>query len=272
MLQYLLTLGYSPVAAPTRCFPPHMTAIALCDSPNLGAYDILAQNSKADLNLRTSIFSIHVLHFAATRLDIPLLQYLINNPNTPLEASGTTALSSTLLHISTLPLTDAHINIFSRKKFHSILDTKHWVLIDFNLRNPQQEMVLRTQAGTKNVGSQDVYGNTPLHYLSAMWVNDELLGEVEELPEHTRLFARRSWWKMVIRWRGNNGRHFEWKVIPPEIILRVLLTVAIIFISSSIIIQLISYLSANVSSSSSANISYTAFYFTGIIVFGRPFM
>jgi len=218
MLRHLLALGYSPnilpLAAPTRSFPPHMTAIAFCNPPNLEAYDTLAQYAKADLTLRTPIFSIHVLHLATARLDVPLLQHLINNPNTPLEAAGTTALGHTLLHISTLPLTDAHINIFSTKIFHSIhdvrtLDTQRWLPFDLNLRNParrsilysaeadlllplprtaedeedsrrQEDMVLwLLQTGTQDIGAQDVYGNTPLHYLaSAIWVNNELLGKV----------------------------------------------------------------------------------------------
>jgi hypothetical protein len=44
----------------------------------------------------------------------------------------------------------------------------------------QEEMVLwLLRTGTQDVGAQDMYGNTPLHYLaSAMWVNDELLGRV----------------------------------------------------------------------------------------------
>ena len=218
MLEHLLALGYSPnilpLAAPTRCFPPHMTAIAFCNPPNLEAYDILAKNAKADLSLRTPIFSIHILHVATARLDVPLLQRLICNPNTVLETAGATALGHTLLHIATLPLTDAHINIFSRKIFHSIhdvrtLETKGWHPINFSLRNPtrrsilislapkrllpfprtaedendscrQEEMVLwLLRTGTQDLGARDVYGNTPLHYLaSAMWVNDLLLGKV----------------------------------------------------------------------------------------------
>ena len=218
MLQHLLALGYSPnilpLAAPTCCFPPHMTAIAFCNPPNLEAYDVLAQNAKTDLTLRTPIFSIHVLHLATARLDVSLIQHLINDPNTPLNAAGTTALGHTLLHISTLPLTDAHINIFSPKIFHSIhdvrtLDTKQ-LPFDFRMRNPacrstvfysaatdlllplpqtdedkedsrrQEEMVLwLLRTGTQDVGAQDIYGNTLLHYLaSAIWVNDELLGKV----------------------------------------------------------------------------------------------
>ena len=218
MLQHLLALGYSPnilpLAAPTRCLSPHMTAIAFCDPPNLEAYGILAQNAKTNLNLRTPIFSIHVLHFATALLDLPLLQHLISNPNTPLEAAGTTALGHTLLHISTLPLNDKHINIFSQKNFQSThdvrtLSTNRWLPIKFSARDPnrfhilssaaskhplpyprttedeedsrrQEGMVLwLLQSGTQDLRAQDVYGNTALHYLaSAMWVNDELLKNV----------------------------------------------------------------------------------------------
>jgi len=216
MLEHLLALGYSPnilpLAAPTWCLSPNMTAIASCNPPNIEGYNILTQNVKTNLNLRTPIFNIHVLHLATARLDIPLLQHLINNPNTPLEAAGTTALGHTLLHISTLPLTDAHVNIFSRKIFDSIhdvrtLDTKDWAPINFVLYNParrsiftcfkpsfpldrtedddddshrQAEMTLwLLRTGTQDVGAQDVYGNTPLHYLAAaMCVNHELLEKV----------------------------------------------------------------------------------------------
>jgi hypothetical protein len=263
MLQHLLSLGYSPnilpVAAPTRCLSPHMTAIALCDPPNLEAYDILAHHAKTDLTLCTPVFSIHVLHFATARLEIPLLQHIIKNPTTPLEAAGTTALGHTLLHISTLPLTDAHINIFSPKIFHSVhdvrtLDTKRWLPIDLHRRNPnhhsplfsvagvrslpfartpeddddsrrQAETVLwLLKSGTQDLGAQDVYGNTPLHYLaSAMWVDEELTGRVraweggeavwkesrnelgyspEELLEDGRV-AEREQWKTF--WMGSDS-------------------------------------------------------------------
>jgi hypothetical protein len=42
----------------------------------------------------------------------------------------------------------------------------------------QAEMVLwLLKSGTQDLGAQDVYGNTPLHYLaSAMWVDEELVG------------------------------------------------------------------------------------------------
>ena len=115
----LVGSGILPLSAPTR-LSPHMTAIAFCDPPNLEAYDIPARNVKTNLNLCTPIFFIHVLHFATARLDVPLLQHLITNPNTPPNAAGTTALDHTLLHVSTLPLNDKHINIFSPKNFQSI--------------------------------------------------------------------------------------------------------------------------------------------------------
>jgi hypothetical protein len=218
MLQHLLSLGYSPnilpLAAPTWCLPPHMAAIAFCNPPNLEAYDILAHDTKSDLTLRTPIFSVHVLHFATARLEIALLKHIIKNYITPLETAGTTALGHTLLHISTLPLTDAHINIFSPKIFYSIhdvrtLDTKRWLPIDLKQRNPayrsmlssvagkrslplartsgdeddsrrQSETVLwLLESGTQDLGAQDVYGNTALHYLaSSMWVNEELMRRV----------------------------------------------------------------------------------------------
>ena len=156
---------------------------------------------------------VHVLHFATARLEIPLLLHIIKNPSTPLEAAGTSALGHTLLHIATLSLTDAEINLFSPKIFHSIhevrtLDTKRWGPINLRRRNPanrifvcyadtdplprvstpededdarrQAETVLwLLNSGTQDLRAQDVYGNTPLHYLaSAMRVNEELVERV----------------------------------------------------------------------------------------------
>lgn len=221
MLRHLLGLGYSPnilpLAAPTLCFPPLAIAVAFSDSPSFEAYNILIHHPTIDPTLRTPIFSIHILHFAVARLDIPLLQHIsTTNPPIPLEAAGTTSLGHTLLHIASLPLTDAYINLFSPKIFHSIhdvrtLDTKHWLPIDLRRRNPahrgilsshadtlplpreatsedqedarkQAEMVLwLLESGTQDVGAQDVYGNTTLHYLvSAMRVDERLVARVRE--------------------------------------------------------------------------------------------
>lgn len=221
MLRHLLGLGYSPnilpLAATTRCLPPLAAAVAFCNPPNLEAYNILTHHRTTDPTIRTPIFSIHILHFATARLDIALLQHIsTTHPPIPLEAASTTSLGHTLLHIASLPLTDAHINVFSPKVFHSIhdvrtLDTKHWLPIDLRRRNPAHRGILSSQAdtlplpreatpedqddarkqaemvswllesGTQDIGAQDVYGNTPLHYLaSAMRVDEVLVGRVRE--------------------------------------------------------------------------------------------
>ncbi|KDR82335.1 hypothetical protein GALMADRAFT_237585 [Galerina marginata CBS 339.88] len=215
MLQHLLSLGYSPnvlpLASPTCCFPPHTTAITFCNPPNLAAYDLLAGNPRTDLATRTPVFSIHVLHIAAARLDIPLIQYISKAPTIPLSIAGTTAVGHTLLHIASLPLTDNNINLFSHKIFKSIHDVRTldttWCRINLRRRKPenrgilhsrtdttplpakftpedeadhkrQQEMVLwLLESGTQDLAARDVYGNTPLHYLaSAIRVNEELIG------------------------------------------------------------------------------------------------
>lgn len=218
MLRHLLEIGYSPnilpLAATTRCLSPLATAIAFCDPPNTGAYNTLIHHPTTNIAPRTPIFFVHPLHFATARLDLPLLQYISTNRSTSLETAGTTSLGHTLLHVASLPLTDAHINLFSPKIFHSIhdvrtLDTKHWFPIDLRRRNPSQRGVFHSladtlplpreatpaddeearkqaetvlwllESGTQNVAAQDVYGNTPLHYLSsAMRVDEELLNQV----------------------------------------------------------------------------------------------
>ena len=138
MLRYLLDLGYSPnilpIAAPTRCLPPLAAAIALCIPPNLEAYNVLITHPMINPALRTPVFSIHTLHFAAARLDLLLLQLISTSHSAMgLRAAGTTALGHTLLHIAALPLTDDHINLFAPKTFSSIhdvrtLNTKHETL------------------------------------------------------------------------------------------------------------------------------------------------
>lgn len=214
MLCYLLDLGYSPnilpLAAPTRCLPPLAAAIALCTPPNLEAYNILINHPMTNCALRTPVFSIHTLHFAAARLDLPLLQHIsTSHPTMALGAASTTSLGHTLLHIVALPLTDDHINLFGPKTFSSIhdvrtLNAKCWAPNRLRMRHPanrtrrvllplceetpedredarkQAEMVLwLLGSGTQDVGAPDVYGNTPLHYLaSAMRVDEELVGQV----------------------------------------------------------------------------------------------
>ncbi|TFK33709.1 hypothetical protein BDQ12DRAFT_614849, partial [Crucibulum laeve] len=218
MLQHLLSIGYSPnilpFAAPTCCIPPHMTAIAFCDPPDLVAHDLLALDPRTDTTIRTPVFSIHVLHFATAHLDIPLMQYICKAPTTPLSAAGTTSLGHTLLHITSLPLTDAHINLFSHKIFKSIhdvrtLETRTWYPINLRRRNPANRGILHSRAdtaplphefkredeadqkkqeamvlwllesGTQDLAAKDVYGNTPLHYLmSVVRVNEELIGKL----------------------------------------------------------------------------------------------
>ena len=222
MLQHLLALGFSPnilpLAAPTCCFPPHMTAIAFCDPPNLQAYDILAAHPAVDLTRRTPVYSIHVLHIAVARLDIPLVQHLTRYPSTPLSSASQTVLGHTLLHIATLPTTDMHIYLFSKKIFRSVHDVRtlstRWMNRDLRRRKRenrgifsaisddlpipppltlrdeeervmQENMVLwLLQSGTQDLAAQDVYGNTPLHYLvCAMNPNEVLIEKLREFFE-----------------------------------------------------------------------------------------
>ncbi|KDR68412.1 hypothetical protein GALMADRAFT_257111 [Galerina marginata CBS 339.88] len=218
MLRHLLSIGYSPnilpLAAPTCCFPPHMASIAFCDPPNLAAYDLLALDPRTDLTLRTPVFSIHILHIAAARLDIPLLRHLCSAPTTPLSAAGSTALGHTLLHIAALPRTDAQVNLISPMILHSVhdvrtLDTRKWYAPILRQRHrticgilfsradtapfpreftsedeadqkKQHTMVLwLLDSGTQDLAGKDVYGNTPLHYLaSAVRVNEKLIAQL----------------------------------------------------------------------------------------------
>lgn len=218
MLKHLLSIGYSPnilpLAAPTCCLPPHASAIAFCNPPNLKAYDILTRDTRTDTSIRTPIYLVHVLHFAVAHLDIPLLKKL--SEITPLTEAGSTALGHTLLHIASLPLMDRHVSLFSKKIFESIhdvrtLDTKSWFALNLHRRNPanrgilyscldnlplprpftaedkidqekQEEMILwlLDLGHADDLATKDVYGNTPLHYLASFkYVNEGLVEKLK---------------------------------------------------------------------------------------------
>ena len=122
MLSHLLALGFDrnvqPLAAVTICTTPLSATIVHCEPWNSEAYEILAAHRTIDFNIRTSVYSVHILHFAAARLSLPMLQRITQN--TALQNAGVTALRHTLLHIACLPPNSAYIQFASEKIFRSI--------------------------------------------------------------------------------------------------------------------------------------------------------
>jgi hypothetical protein len=111
-LNRLLTRNYSsnyrPPGCSYYCLTPHFPiAIALCDLDDPGVQgcvvDLLA-HPRLNPHLRTPIFDVHLLHFAAARHGPDLLTWLAGSFG-DLHTAGITALGHTLLHIAALPLT-----------------------------------------------------------------------------------------------------------------------------------------------------------------------
>ncbi|GIK05630.1 hypothetical protein Aspvir_009743 [Aspergillus viridinutans] len=209
MLRHLLAgCGYSPNyrprAAPTVALPPASFAIARCDLRNPGVQRCLVEllaHPKLNLCLRTPVFDVHVLHFAAARYDPDLLGWLAGHIPGGLKAAGTTALGHTLLHIACLPLTADQIvsrNPALAKSIHCArtLDTAwlpHRLPSPLHMRfaspgqlggnpRPMSESEQRglsetvgviLEDGAVDVRAQDTDGNTALHYLAGTLNMDE---------------------------------------------------------------------------------------------------
>ena len=206
MLKILLSYGYDPnllpTAAITRCLSPLMTALA-CDPPNITAFNILVSHPEIDLSLRSPIYGVHPLHLAAAHLSIPLLEEV--SAKIPLETAGATALGFTLLHIVCLPLTAAELNRTSNAIITSItrlrsLSTKYLSdgiasKTDLPLQTASARYVLRNTSC--NVFTEDIFGNTPLHYLAAYRTrNEELIAWLRSQESN----GMDSWKNVKNRW------------------------------------------------------------------------
>ncbi len=211
MLRHLLsTCGYSPNyrprAVPTVALPPLSHMLAHCDMNNENIQHCLVdllEHPQLDPNLRTPVFRIHPLHFAAARHDPDLLTRLAGSIPGGLAAAGTTALGHTLLHIVCLPLKANQIvksnpNVTTSIHCARTLDSEYnhkfymnplkpkWVQAKIMeswkphpLTVSQQQaqlatirVLLQAEAETGEEGfkidvrAKDVDGNTALHYLA----------------------------------------------------------------------------------------------------------
>ncbi|KAF7154936.1 hypothetical protein CNMCM5623_003194 [Aspergillus felis] len=227
MLRHLLArCGYSPNyrprAAPTVALPPASFGIARCDLGNPGVQQCLVEllaHPKLNLGLRTPVFGVHVLHFAAARHDPDLLGWLAGHIPGGLKAAGTTALGHTLLHITCLPLTADQIagrNPAVARSIHCArtLDTAwlpHRLPSPLHMRfvvpgqlggdpRPMSESERRAlretvavilEDGGVDVRAQDTDGNTALHYLAGtLNVDEEVVRMVRGMEVAERLWER----------------------------------------------------------------------------------
>lgn len=132
MLRHLLVKGFDPnimpLAAPTRCITPAMATIVHCDPWNQTAYEILRQHPKFDINIRTPVYGVHLLHFAVATLSVPLLETIA--VDVALSNAGVTALGHTLLHIACLPPDERYIQLHSKAIYSSIHETRNLSELD----------------------------------------------------------------------------------------------------------------------------------------------
>lgn len=183
MLQHLLELGFDPnimpLANPTRCLTPLMVAVIQHDKFNK-AFDILCSYPSIDLDLRTPVYDVHLLHFAVATLDLDMLKLI--ETKISLSSAGKTKLGHTLLHIACLPPNARAVQRHSEAIYQSIHETR-----DLHAQNdphadlpppfspstsfaedfkPQTEVVKYLWAShMQDRGEQDIHGNTAIHYL-----------------------------------------------------------------------------------------------------------
>lgn len=126
VLKHLLSCGFNPNAMPlaaiTRCITPAMATISYCDPWNQAAWECLQKHPAFDPGVRTPIFDVHILHFAAAKLSLPLLKAIVEA--VPLADAGTTALGHTMLHIVCLPLDERFVNWHSEPVYRSVHETR----------------------------------------------------------------------------------------------------------------------------------------------------
>jgi hypothetical protein len=196
MLKHLLTAGFDPntmpLANPTRCFTPLMGTIIHHSTFSRSEFDILISHPSININLRTPIYGVHILHFAVAVLDLDMLKYVA--VHTPLKNAGVTALGNTLLHIACMP-SDAlavqrhaeiiYDSIHETRDLHASNDPYASCPPDLNFYPVTDEKELQRQTavvkylwenGITDVERRDVHGNTALHYLAGCRdFNDELM-------------------------------------------------------------------------------------------------
>lgn len=226
VLQHLLftcnhSPNYVPLAAPTAALPPLSHAVARCDLINPGVQSCLTEllaYPRLDPHIRTPIFGVHVLHFAAAQHDVALLSWLAASIPGGFSAAGTTALGHTLLHIVSLPLTASQTvarnpaiarsihcartldSVWITHALPSPLHAQFAAPEDLGGKNPQPMTRAEQKAqraslevllawGELDVRATDVDGNTALHYLAATLNQDEETVELVRAME----WGERTW-------------------------------------------------------------------------------
>ena len=204
--KHLLQKGFSgsvfPLASITVCLNPVMASIVLAPDNKLETYE--AVSPYADLELRSPIFDVHLLHHAVATLDLNLI--LRVEADVPLSSAGKTALGHTLLHIACLPRDQKQLNSISPEIDKSIHDLRtipespkppprlpvrshthqtqpklsrqeflDSLTTEFAAQVAVISHLLSSAANftAEEISAQDIHGNTALHYLASYVVPNE---------------------------------------------------------------------------------------------------
>ncbi|KAG4420511.1 hypothetical protein IFR04_006331 [Cadophora malorum] len=215
MLERILEWGFDPntmpLANPTRCFTPTMATIIYRTEFDKGAFDFLCQQPDINLEIRTPVYQVHILHFAVATLDLDLLKHV--SAQTPLRNAGETALGHTLLHIACMPANASQVqrhseticmsinesrdlraqnDTFSRQPYSVRPDFLPDVETSEEEREKQTAMVKHLWSqGIRMLEVQDVHGNTALHYLAGCKeINWDLISYLWEQPRVNRIWQK----------------------------------------------------------------------------------
>lgn len=176
---------------------------------NLAIYNLLVSHRSTNLVATSPILSVHPIHLAVAHVCLPLLRHVLRTIPLSLSDISPTALGHNLLHIACMPLSAHYIETRSSAICRSIHDTRDlcsprmapyrhvrlWrrSISRLPLRDclqvhrygdrrfffPAQTKLLRfllSQVPYSELSHQDIYGNTPFHYLAAhRVVNDAAL-------------------------------------------------------------------------------------------------
>ena len=201
MLQHILEKhDFNPnaraLAAGCQAWTPIQQAVI---EEQMGAAQFLSTLPATDPNTVSPVYGVHILHLAAAKLKLGLLHGW--NAADSLSAAPTTALGHTPLQIACLPITDLHLQILAPAIRTSIHDVRtldpHWkphhsfmgrlgasnappnfptpAISDDPVRQETTAKQLIAMSGMAELGKQDIYGNTALHYLAAARIANEAL-------------------------------------------------------------------------------------------------
>ncbi|PWY80787.1 hypothetical protein BO94DRAFT_150066 [Aspergillus sclerotioniger CBS 115572] len=204
MLRHLLARGFSPNTLPLGNVRESITPLMSTflhrtnETWDEAAYDILAQDPRIDLDLRSPFMLVHILHFA-TAYSLTALKRV--ERDVPLSHADTTAYGRTLLYIACLPKLRQRFASKVRESIHALRchyssapETK--VECEAEL-GPQLKLIQYLLAsGTQSVTAYDTDLNTPLHYLaSARVINEEAIALLRAQPDGEVMWTEwRNWY------------------------------------------------------------------------------